>query len=209
MTTLTAIEQQTANRVRWYQSNQPSKWSGSDASFNAWYDLAYQHFLERALPRVKSANEILVGCWPTYFVWSATAAHKRAVYEDRHYLYKMGTFGTGYTCLTMSNLYIVSLKETTARFPLVDRGMKGFVGGVLGRMAGEVDDRRALMEDRAYVISMQSVLDAQVMQDQDRRDVIGLRTANEQLLIYQHFRGISQRSRPHIGWCSRVDSLGS
>lgn len=189
MAVLSSSEQQIVDTAWWYQSNQPLKWSGTDDRFNAWYDLAYQHLLERTLPRIRSTNEILVGCWPAYFVWGASSAHKRAFYEDRHYLYKMGTFGTGYTCLTVSNLYIASLKDATARFPLYDRGMKGFIGDVFGRMAGEVDDRKALMEDRAYYISMQSVLDAQIVQDQDRRDAMAFRTVNEQVLIYQHFSG--------------------
>ena len=189
MTNLTSLEQEIVKTAQYYQSNQPYKWEGQTDKFDAWYELAHRYMMGQTWPKIKSNNELLVDYWPTYFMWGASSAHKRAFYEDRHYLYKMGAFGTGYTCLTLSNLYIVSLKQATERFPLYQQGAKGFFGGVLGRMAGEVDDRTPLKEDRAYTIPLQSVLDAQIIQDQERRDVIALRTMNDQLLIHDHFTG--------------------
>jgi hypothetical protein len=186
----TSLEQEIVNAVQYYQSNQPNRWKGQTNKFDAWYELAYKYMMGQTWPKIKSNGELLVEYWPTYFLWGQHSAHKRAFYEDRHYLYKMGTFGTGYTCLTLSNLYIVSLGQATERFPLYEqRGMGGFFGGVLGRMAGEVDHREPLREDRAYTIPVQSVLDAQIIQDQEQSDVIALRTMNDQLLIHNHFSG--------------------
>lgn len=189
MTNLTSVEQEIVNAAQYFQSNQPNKWKGQTDKFDAWYELAHRYMLGQTWPKIKSNNEWLIDYWPTYFLWGASSAHKRSFYEDRHYLYKMGTFGTGYTCLTLSNLYIVSLKQATERFPLYQQGAKGFIRGVLGRMTGEVDDRMALKEDRAYTIPLQSLLDAQIIQDQERSDIIALRTMNNQLLVYEHFTG--------------------
>ena len=189
MANLTSLEEAIVNTAQYYQSNQPGKWTGKNIKFDAWYELAYKYVMEQTWPKIKSNNELLVNYWPTYFVWGASSAHKRAVYEDRHYLYRMGIFGTGYTCLTLSNVHIVSLKQATEKFPLYEQGAKGFIGQVLGRWAGEVDDRMPMKEDKAYTIPLQSILDAQIIQDQERDDVIAVRTVNDQLLIHSHFTG--------------------
>lgn len=189
MTNLTSLEQQIVKTAEYYQSNPPYKWKGQTDKFDVWYELAYKYMMGETWLKIKSNNEFLVNYWPTFFLWGASSAHKRAFYEDHHYLYKMGTFGTGYTCLTLSNLYIVSLKQVTERFPLYQQGAIGFISEVLGRMGGEVDDRKPLKEDRAYTIPVQSVLGVQIIQDKEKSDVITLRTMNDQLIIDAHFTG--------------------
>jgi len=190
MTSLTDLEQKIVNSAQYYQSKQPFKWKGNTDKFEIWYELAYKNFMEQIWPKIKSNNELLVNYWPTYFVWGTSSNHRRTAFENRYYLHKKGTFGTGFLCLTLSNLYIVSLKKVTERFPLYDRGMKGFLREVLvDRTMGEVDDRLPLNENRQYIIPVQSVLDAQIIQDQDSCDVIALQTTNDQILIHNHFTG--------------------
>lgn len=191
MMNLTPAEQEIINSAMNYRSSQPKKWQSSNKEankrFQAWYDNGYDHLTKQTLPKIRSNNENLVQYWFTMFLWGQGLAHKRAVWEDRSYLTKLGTFGTGYACLTLSHLYVVALKDLTKKFPLVEGGTVGFAFRVLDRMTGEEDDRRRIVSDKMYDIAIPSILDAQVIQDSDKRDAVALRTLNEQLLIYEHF----------------------
>lgn len=191
MMNLTSSEQKIVDVAIGYRTNQPEKWQSSKKDrnkyFQAWYDNGYDHLMKHTLPKIRSNNEHLIQYWFTMFLWGQGLAHKRAAWEDRSYLTKLGTFGTGYACLTLSHLYVVALKDLTKKFPLVEGGTVGFAFRVLDRMTGEEDDRRRIVSDKMYDIAIPSILDAQVIQDNDKRDAVALRTLNEQLLIYEHF----------------------
>lgn len=191
MQSLTPSEQHLVDAARFHRTNQPLKWQSSNKDSNklyrTWYEIGYEHLIKQTLPRIRSRNEHLVQCWPTYFLWGQGLAHKRFAWEDRSYLHKLGTFGTGYTCLTLSRLYIVALKDLTKRYPLVEGGATGFVTRVFGRMGGEEDSREPITSDRTYDLDVKSILDAQVIQDVGARDAVAVRTANEQILVYRHF----------------------
>jgi hypothetical protein len=181
MQKLNPLEQKIVNIALYHGDNEPSKWSGTTNKFDEWYRVAHAHILNKIRPRVEHH---LVNYWPTYFLWASGATHKRSFYEDRAYLYKEGIFGTGYTVLTLRNLVLVSLKQVTSRFPLFDKGM---ISGVLGRMVGEVDNRQPFKEDRVTAIPLDSILDAQLIHTQEGSDAIAVRTANEQILMFEHF----------------------
>lgn len=194
MSGLSPLEQETVDWAIHYKSHEPILYKGEKPSqFDAWYAMIHQHMMKHTWPRITGAKEHLVQYWPTYFLWGARSAQKRAAYDDRHYLYKMGTFGTGYTCLTLTNLYVVSLEQATKKFPLFVQGTVGFISAVFGRMGGEVEDRHPLREDRSYAIPLESILDGQVTQNEDHRDMIALRTMNDQFQIHNHFNGGLER----------------
>lgn len=189
MVTLNAVEQKIVESAQHHQSKHPTRWKGQTDEYDAFYDEIHNHMMAETWPKIQSDHERMVAYWPAYFLWGSKLVQKRDLFEDRHYLHKMGTFGTGYACLTMSNLYTISLKQATEKFPLYEKGAIGFAFKVLSRMGGESDDRRPLREDRTSFLAVQSILDSQIVIDDDKRDVIALRTVNEQLLVYNHFSG--------------------
>lgn len=143
MQKLSELEQRILDKAIRFQTSKPAQAQSAEKKFEYWYQLAHSHLLRVTMPKLTNS---LVGVWLTSFLWGASSVHKRSTFDDRTYLYREGTFGTGYTVVTLDSLYTVSLKELTARYPRFDTGFMGQFFSALGgeiRAATTIEARRS------------------------------------------------------------------
>jgi hypothetical protein len=183
MDDLDELEQRIINTAKYHQSHPPKQWSGTSRLFDNWYTLAHHHLLNAILPKIEHQ---LVNYWPTYILWTPSAARSGS------YTYKEGGFGTGYTVLTLKNIVLISLGQITTQFPLYKQGARGFAGRMLSGFFGEMDNRCPVAGDRVHRVHIDSILDVQVIQTRDSETPIALRTIDELFHLYEHFK--NQRS---------------
>jgi len=182
-------EQIKANALR-YQQNGIEKWEGTNPSkFDAFYQAIFQHCTSSLLPHLKTRAEKLVEYWPASFLWGTRSEYKRGFADDRAYLYKEGTFATGYFVVTDKSAYLVALRNMTDQFPRFATGTGGFALRVMKRMGGESDERRPIKEDKIWIIPYSTILAAEIGQDDERSEVLFIRTTLELWHIYDHFNG--------------------
>lgn len=182
------LEQEIWRNAKQYETAHRAQWEGIKSSkFDVFYKTIHYHFHNILLPEIKNRNERFVEYWPSLFFWGGRSVHKRSFMDDRAYLYKSGTFATGYLCLSSKTAYIVGLAKMTQQFPLYATGGMGFMFKVLGRMTGEADERQPLNSDKTWAISYGSMLGAEIAEGSERTERLFVRTAVELYHIVSHF----------------------
>lgn len=204
MTNISEFAQYLLNLIEYNKNNNPTKHEGEKVAYREWYDTAYSHLLHTIQPMLQENGELFVDYWLVKYLMGEKRQYKQNAFEDKHYLYISGTFGTGYLALTTQNLYIISLKTLTKKYPLYDLGIKGFGWDVFSRMQGEVNDRNPLLIDKMYKIFTQSILGAQIILDDEKSDAVDIRTSIDHILFYPHFVG----DDTHIVDCLKFVSSG-
>ena len=184
---LTDQEQKVLSAAICHQTYYPKK--SESKEFSLWCNLVYQDLKNNKLEEISNNNDIFINYWPSYFLFSTSENYKRAYFERQHYLYKNGEIATGYTIVTLKNLYLVMFKETTIMFPLYSQGVKGFVFDVIGRMAGEVDNIRPLKENRSSRLEIASIKVVEIGHDHVGNTGVWVYTRGNQFFIKNLFKG--------------------
>jgi hypothetical protein len=187
MPKLIRFEENLLQRIDYHKTNPPMKSEGNKLEFKEWYDTVYTHLLGQVIPLIKKNGETYITYWPGKYLTGLKKEYKRAYYEKQQYLNVSGIFGTGYIAMTIENLYLISLKKLTEKYPKFNLGVRRFFDDVLDRMTGEVNNREPLLLDKIQKISIHSIIDAQIILDDVGVDVVSIRTPNQNLLFYTHF----------------------
>jgi hypothetical protein len=162
---LTQEEQQLVRNTKLYQTElTPSsrgKWQGLGElpGQYPWFDLVDSHLIEQILPEIRTSGDLFVEHWPTWIIWGERRESSLNNRENDRYILK-GSYGTGYLCLSLRNLVLVSLGEATECSPFLGPEGVAWRGGLdmsLKTIHGYVDERQPLKEDRVWRLPWESI----------------------------------------------------
>lgn len=189
---MTDLQQEIRNHIKYYQSHALTEWKNADKKrqrkYNLWYERAHKHFDATILPRIRERQEKLIDVYPAQFFWSGGSEYKQGAFDNRPFVYKNGSFGTGYLAQTDRSLYIVSLRELTEKYPLYPSAFstEGFLDTLFSSMAGERDNRRPVRKDLEEVIPLSTIIGAK-MASGDIRTTPHIYTRASSIQVYPHF----------------------
>ena len=208
---MSKIEQQILNTALYNINHPPRPIGGTSSKFTEFYKAINKHFSGRLSPYLQELGETLVYYWPAFFLWGEKKEYKRGAFDSQTYLYKSGTYGTGYLALANSLLFITVISDASKKFPMFPEGATGFVFTVLSGMAGERDDRKRYTGTKIWEILYSDILGVQIVTNEDQRDVIALHTVPMNYQIEHHFRGSLQYMLAGIrmGMKGRLKNLGT
>lgn len=177
------LEQRMLDRAIYHQTNRPQQAQSTDGPLAGWRQPIHAHLLRATMPKLTAG---LVGYWLTSFLWGCSAAQPRGGCAENISLYREGAFGSGYSVVTLSSLYIVSLQElTTGRSAYDLDTVSKFWNGV----NGEAEQLQLLAEDDTLVIPLDAILDASVLTTVDGAHIVVVRTARETIHLFAHLAG--------------------
>lgn len=180
------IEQEIIKRFVYHESNPKRKLTGTNPQFASWLDSIHKHFEQIVHPRLQKSGEKFIEYWPIKLMWGKKSQVEQGIItRDKFYRVSYGTFGTGYLCLTNHNLYLFSFAQLTEKFPLYEK--QGFFDKVLLGLANKEDKKRPSNEDKNWSVPHQSILGAQITDDEYGQSVINLVTTAMVWEIHDHF----------------------
>lgn len=150
------------DRINAYQVTKKSR-PEIDPKFQPWADGTYKHFTEKLLPTIKRSEEKLLDYWDCYLSWGADVLRSQSKSGATAGL--VGTFGTGYVCLTDKNIHVVSLGELTRKFSPIKKkgGWRNFAEHFVFGHSSLYDLRELEKMDKMWQIPFPSVQGAQIV----------------------------------------------
>jgi hypothetical protein len=132
-----------------------------DPKYQFWADGSYNHFIEKLFPKIRQSDERLLDYWECYLSWGADARRSQSKSGPTTGL--VGTFGTGYVCLTDKNIHVVSLGELTRKFSPIKKkgGWRNFVELYVFGHSSLYDLRELEKIDKMWQIPFPSIQGAQ------------------------------------------------
>lgn len=131
--------------------------------YQLWADGSYNHFMEKLFPKIRRSDEKLLDYWECYLSWGANALRSQSKSGATTGL--VGTFGSGYVCLTDKNIHVVSLGELTRKFSPIKKkgGWRNFVELFVFGHTSLYDLRELEKTDKMWQIPFPSIQGAQVV----------------------------------------------